>query len=148
MTVGKSTNLEQGRADLIKFANLDVAENNDVTAFNLRALVEFRVSSKDCETSKQFARQAADLGATADTFIVNGSIWVECGDIKGGTEYFENALRLIPNDSGWNLTKRLVPMHYLQDGFDKIDRMVEPQIDAIDIPPEMFAFYALSKVKA
>ena len=147
MTVGKSTNLEQDRADLIKFANLDVAENNDVTAFNLRALVEFRVGSKNCETSKQFARQAADLGATADTYIVSGSIWVECGDLKEGTEFFEKALRLQPNDSGWNLTKRLVPMYYLQDEFDKIDRLVEPQIDAIDIPPEMLAFYALSKLE-
>ena len=34
----------------ISLAELDVAENNDVTAFNLRALVEFRVGSKDCET--------------------------------------------------------------------------------------------------
>ena len=143
MTLGKSTNLEQDRADPSKFANLDIAENNDVTAFNLRALVEFRVGSRHCETSKQFVRQAADLGATADTFIFSGSIWVECGDLKGGIEYFEKALRLEPNDSGWNLTKRLVPMYYLQDEFDKIDRMVEPQIDAIDIPPEMLALYAL-----
>ena len=37
-------------------------------------------------------------------------------------------------------------MYYLQDEFDKIDRMVEPQIVATDIPPEMLAFYALSKL--
>ena len=32
-------------------SELDVVENNDVTAFNLRALVEFRVGSRDCETA-------------------------------------------------------------------------------------------------
>ena len=38
-------------------------------------------------------------------------------------------------------------MYYLQDEFDKIDKLVEPQIDAVDIPPEMLAFYALSKLR-
>jgi len=147
MAVGKSTDVEKDRAELLELAELDVAENNDVTAFNLRALVEFRVGSKDCETSKRFARKAADLGATVDTYVVSGSIWVECGDLKQGTEYFEKALRLQPNDNGWNLTKRLVPMYYLQDEFDKIDKLVEPQIDAVDIPAEMLAFYALSKLR-
>ena len=46
-------------------------------------------------------------GATVDTFIVGGTIWVECGDLKEGTQFFENALRLQPNDSGWNIAKRL-----------------------------------------
>ncbi len=43
---------------------------------------------------------------------------------------------------------RLVAMYYLQDEFDKIDRMVEPQIEVINIPPEMLPFYPLSKLKA
>ncbi|MGB0246860.1 MAG: adenylate/guanylate cyclase domain-containing protein, partial [Paracoccaceae bacterium] len=147
MAVGKSTDQEKDRAKLLELSELDVVENNDVTAFNLRALVEFRVGSKDCETSKKYARKAADLGATVDTYVVSGSIWVECGDLKQGTEYFEKALQLQPNDNGWNLTKRLVPMYYLQNEYDKINRLVAPQIDAIDMPPEMLAFYALSQLR-
>jgi len=147
MAVGKSTDQEKDRAKLLELSELDVVENNDVTAFNLRALVEFRVGSRDCETSKTYARKAADLGATVDTYIVSGSIWVECGDLKQGTVYFEKALQLQPNDNGWNLTKRLVPMYYLQNEYDKINRLVAPQIGAIDIPPEMLAFYALSQLR-
>ena len=64
--------------------------------------------------SKEYAQKAFDLGATVGTFIVSGSIWVECGDLKEGTQFFENALRLLPNDSGLSLTKRLIPMYYLQ----------------------------------
>ncbi len=147
MTVGKSIDLVQDKAQLIKLADLDVAENNDVTAFNLRALVEFRVGTKDCEKSKQYAKKAANLGATADTYIVSGSIWVECGDLKEGTRFFEKALRLQPNDNGWNLTKRLIPMYYLQGDYEKIDLLVEPHLDAVDIAPEMLAFYAFSKFR-
>ena len=65
------------------------------SAFNLRALAEFRLGSKDCDLSKEYAQRAYDLGATVDTFIVSGTIWVECGDLKEGTKFFENALRLI-----------------------------------------------------
>ena len=147
ITVGKSTDLAQDTAELIRLANLDIAENNDVTSYNLRALVEFRVGSKDCETSKQYAKKAAELGATADTYIVSGSIWVECGDLKEGTRFFEKALRLQPNDSGWNLTKRLIPMYYLQDDHKKIISLVERHLDAVDIAPEMLAFYAFAKLQ-
>ena len=127
--------------------DFDIAENKDVTSYNLRALVEFRVGSKDCKTSKQYAKKAAELGATADTYIVSGSIWVECGDLKEGTNFFEKALRLQPNDSGWNLTKRLIPMYYLQDEYKKIVSLVEPHLDAVDIAPEMLAFYAFAKLQ-
>jgi TolB-like protein len=146
ITVGKSTDVSKDAAELIRLADLDISENNDVTSYNLRALVEFRVGSKDCEKSKQYAKKAAELGATADTYIVSGSIWVECGDLKEGTRFFEKALRLQPNDSGWNLTKRLIPMYYLQEEYSKIVSLVEPHLDAIDVAPEMIAFYAFSKL--
>jgi hypothetical protein len=79
---------------------------------------------------------------------VSGTIWVECGDLKEGTQFFENALRLQPNDSGWNLTKRLIPMYYLQGEYEKINDLVEPHIDAVDIAPEMLAFLAFSTNEA
>ena len=146
--VGLAPDLEKNGAEIIRLSNLDVAENQDETAFNLRALVEFRLGSKDCDLSKKYAHKAYDLGATVDTFIVSGTIWVECGDLKEGTQFFENALRLQPNDSGWNLTKRLIPMYYLQGEYEKISGLVEPHIDALDIAPEMLAFYAFSTNEA
>jgi len=120
--VGLAPDLEKNGAEIIRLANLDIAENQDVTAFNLRALAEFRLGSKDCDLSKEYAQKAYDLGATVDTFIVSGTIWVECGDLKEGTKFFENALRLQPNDSGWNLTKRLIPMYYVQGEYEKNQR--------------------------
>ena len=146
--VGLAPDLEKNGAEIIRLADLDIAENQDVTAFNLRALAEFRLGSKDCDLSKEYAQKAYDLGATVDTFIVSGTIWVECGDLKEGTQFFENALRLQPNDSGWNLTKRLIPMYYLQGEYEKISGLVEPHIDALDISPEMLVFYAFSTNEA
>ena len=145
--IGLAPDLEKNGAEIIRLSNLDVEENQDVTAFNLRALAEFRLGSKDCDLSKEYAKKAAELGATADTFIVSGSIWVECGDLKEGTRFFEKALRLQPNDNGWNLTKRLIPMYYLQEEYSKIISLVEPHLDAIDVAPEMVAFYAFSKLQ-
>ena len=142
--VGLANDLEKNSAEIIRLSNLDVAENQDVTAYILRALVEFRLGSKDCDLSKEYAKKAYDLGATVDTFIVSGTIWVECGDLKEGTQFFEKALRLQPNDSGWNLTKRLIPMYYLSGEYNKIIGLVEPHINAVDIAPEMLAFYAFS----
>ena len=146
--VGLAPDMEKNGAEIIRLSNLDVAKNQDVTAYNLRALVEFRLGTKDCALSKEYAQKAYDLGATVDTFIVSGTIWVECGDLKEGTQFFEKALRLQPNDSGWNLTKRLIPMYYLQGEYDKISSLVEPHIEAVDIAPEMLAFYAFSTNEA
>ena len=146
--VGLAPDMKKNGAEIIRLSNLDVAKNQDVTAYNLRALVEFRLGTKDCDLSKEYAQKAYDLGATVDTFIVSGTIWVECGDLKEGTLFFEKALRLQPNDSGWNLTKRLIPMYYLQGEYNKIASLVEPHIGAVDIAPEMLAFYAFSTNEA
>jgi adenylate cyclase len=146
--VGLAPDLEKNGAEIIRISNLDVAENQDVTAYILRALVEFRLGSKDCDLSKEYAQKAFDLGATVDTFIVGGTIWIECGDLKEGTQFFENALRLQPNDSGWNIAKRLIPMYYLQGEYEKISALVEPHVNAVDIAPEMLAFYAFSTNEA
>lgn len=59
----------------------------------------------------------------------------------------EDILRLQPNDSGWNLTKRLIPMYYLQDDHKKIISLVEPHLDAVDVALEMLAFYAFAKLQ-
>ena len=87
--VGLAPDLEKNGAEIIRLADLDIAENQDVTAFNLRALAEFRLGSKDCDLSKEYAQKAYDLGATVDTFIVSGTIWVECGDLKEGTQFLK-----------------------------------------------------------
>lgn len=39
-------------------------------------------------------------------------------------------------------------MYYLQRKYEKIDQLVEPHLSAIDIAPEMLAFYAFSKNEA
>ena len=145
---GLSKNPEQDNAELIRLSDMDVKENNDVTAYVLKALVEFRVGSKDCELSKAYGQKAIDLGATVDTFVVNGTIWVECGDLAAGTKHFENALRLQPNDSDWFLTRRLVPMYYRQGSIEKIINLVEPNLNAIDLASELLVFYSFAKLEA
>ena len=39
-------------------------------------------------------------------------------------------------------------MYYLQGDYEKIDQLVEPHLNAVDIAPEMLAFYAFSKNEA
>ncbi len=56
--VGLSIDTEKDTNELIKLSNLDVAENQDVTAYNLRALVEFRLGSKNCDLSKKYAQKS------------------------------------------------------------------------------------------
>ena len=38
-------------------------------------------------------------------------------------------------------------MYYLQEEYSKIVSLVEPHLDAIDVAPEMVAFYAFSKLQ-
>ena len=126
----------------MKYADLDVFENNNPAAYALRGMVEQRFISKDCDKSLVFINKAIELGGTVDTYTIAGTIYRRCNEYEKSISNYKNALNLAPNDNGFFITKNLVASYYLASKFEEIDRLVSPKVNLKDIEASMLGIYS------
>ena len=140
--LGLSKDKKSDIKKLVEYSKADVAAFKDPGAYALRALVEFRYVTKDCEKSKSFLKKAIDAGGSVDTFSIAGSIYKRCSDLKSAISFYKNALQLAPNDNGFFITKNLLAAYYQNNDLDSIERIIVPKINVKDIDPVMLGFYS------
>jgi TolB-like protein/class 3 adenylate cyclase len=140
--LGLSQNKEEDVKQMLKYADLDVLEYKNPAAYALRAMVEQRFISKDCDKSLVFLNKAIELGGTVDTYTIAGTIYRICNEYEKSIKNYKNALNLAPNDNGFFITKNLVSSYYLANKFEEIDRLVSPKVNLKDIEASMLGIYA------
>ncbi len=140
--LGLSKDKKSDIKKLLEYSEADVAAFKDPGAYALRALVEFRYVSKDCEKSKSFLKKAIDAGGSVDAFSIAGSIYKRCSDLKSAISFYKNALQLAPNDNGFFITKNLIAAYYQNNDLDSIERTIVPKLNVKDIDPVMLGFYS------
>ena len=118
-----------------------------VNALHFKGIVELVFLSKDCDVAKDYAKQAIELGRTVDAYTTTGTIYFLCKDYDLSIKSFRNALAVVPNDNGWFITRYLVPSMYRGGYLDGIKTILEPIIDATDIPANLLAYYSFIKIK-
>ena len=116
-------------------------------ALHLKGIVELVFLSKDCDVAKKYAKQAMELGRTVDAYTTTGSIYFLCKDYDLSIESFRNALAVVPNDNGWFITRYLVPSMYRAGYLEGIKTILEPIIDATDMPANLLAYYTFIKIQ-
>ena len=132
---------------MIKYADLDISSYKDQAGYALRAVIEFRYVSKDCEKTKSFVKKAIDAGGSVDTFTIAGSIYQRCGDIKSAISSYKNAFRLAPNDNGLFITKNLIVGLYQNNDLDSIERIIVPKLNIKDFDPVILGFFSYVLLK-
>ena len=126
----------------------DVLESDlRVNALHFKGIVELVFLSKDCDVAKDYAKQAIELGRTVDAYTTTGTIYFLCKDYDLSIKSFRNALAVVPNDNGWFITRYLVPSMYRGGYKDGIKTILEPIIDATDMPANLLAYYSFIKLK-
>ena len=141
---------EEPSKDIEKLDKLldDVLESDlRVNALHFKGIVELVFLSKDCDVAKDYAKQAIELGRTVDAYTTTGTIYFLCKDYDLSIKSFRNALAVVPNDNGWFITRYLVPSMYRGGYIDGIKTILEPIIDATDMPANLLAYYSFIKVK-
>ena len=118
-----------------------------VNALHFKGIVELVFLSKDCDVAKDYAKQAIELGRTVDAYTTTGTIYFLCKDYDLSIKSFRNALAVVPNDNGWFITRYLVPSLYKGGYKDGIKTILEPIIDATDMPANLLAYYSFIKLK-
>ena len=113
-------------------------------ALSLRGLSELVFYSKDCEIARSFTQKSVEANASVDAYTQAGTADFLCKDFQSSIQNFENALRLVPNDNGWFITRYLGATLYNADKTEKILELLKSNIDASDMPANLLAYYAYS----
>ena len=111
-------------------------------AFAARSMIGIRFLNRTCEQSLMDLEKAAENGSTVDTLTIAGDVYERCGDIKSGIEAKKDALSLVPNDTGWFITRNLVMSLYKDNQISEIYKVIGKDIEAEDMAPRILAIYA------
>jgi tetratricopeptide (TPR) repeat protein len=82
------------------------------------------------------------LGGSVDAFTTAGVVYFLCKDYPKSIASFQNALRLVPNDNGWFITRYLGTTLYRAKDFSSLQKLIEEDIDSEDMPPVLIAYYS------
>ena len=117
-------------------------EPENIETLHLRGVAELNYFSKDCDTSKSFSERAIELGGSVDAFTTAGVVYFLCKDYSKSIGSFQSALRLVPNDNGWFITRYLGTTLYRAKDFNRLEKLIEDDIDSEDMPPVLMAYYS------
>ena len=116
-------------------------------AYAVRAFVGLSLLNTGCEDALTNVIKAEESGSTADTLQIVGRVYALCGDLNKAIRSTRNALKLVPNDTGWFITGALVNNLYLTGQIEEIYKLIGKNIEAKDMDQNVLAIYAFLEHK-
>ena len=116
-------------------------------AYAVRAFVGLSLLNTGCEAALTNVIKAEESGSTADTLQIVGRVYALCGDLNKAIRSTRNALKLVPNDTGWFITGALVNNLYLTGQIEEIYKLIGKNIEAKDMDQNVLAIYAFLEHK-
>jgi TolB-like protein len=107
-----------------------------------RALIGLRVLKTGCEASLNDIVKSEEKGSTVDTLTIASAVYANCGDLNKAIDSNRSALKLLPNDTGWFVTARLVVLLYQTGQIDEIYNLIGKNIEAKDMEYRVLAILA------
>ncbi len=108
-----------------------------------RALIGLRVLKRGCEAALNDTIKSEENGSTVDTLTIASAVYANCGDLKRAIDSNRSALKLLPNDTGWFVTARLVVLLYETGQIEEIYKLLGKNIEAKDMEYRVLAILAL-----
>ena len=124
--LGLSQNKEEDIARLDYISNNIVKTKGNDDAHLMRAEVEFRFLSKDCDVAISHINEALSINSINPDVLKVGAILLEkCGMEEKAVGLNYEALRLMPNDVQHMVKMQLAPQLYILDRKDEITTLLK-----------------------
>ena len=131
--LGLSQNLDDDLNELDIVTMRHIKNKGDNEAYALRGFSDALYLSKDCNIAKEYIEKAIQLGGSVDVFTIAASTYNICKEPEKSIEYGMKALKLMPNDNGYFVTRQLVRRLYKLDRIDEIETLMGKKIYNEDI---------------
>lgn len=116
-------------------------------ALSLRGISELVFYSRDCKIARSFTKRSIEANASVDSYTTAGVVDFLCKDYPSSIQNFESALRLVPNDNDWFITRYLGATLYNANKTKAIIELLQSNIDAVDMPPNLLAYYSYAMLQ-
>ncbi len=108
-----------------------------------RALIGLQLLKTGCEAALKDMIKSEEIGSTVDTLSIASAVYANCGDLRKAIDSNRSALKLLPNDTGWFVTARLVVLLYETGQIEEIYKLLGENIEAKDMEYRVLAILAL-----
>ena len=149
INLGLSTDKEADLKEIARLIEESFLENkvDKAHAFAARALIGLMYLQRSCQDSINDADEALNISGTVDILTITGYVYGNCDRHKKAVEILRRALRLVPNDNGWFITRNLVQELFKNKQYKEIYTLVADKIESVDMKPSVLAIFSYLEYK-
>ena len=149
INLGLSTDKEADLKEIARLIEESFLENkvDKAHAFAARALIGLMYLQRSCQDSINDADEALNISGTVDILTITGYVYGNCDRHKKAVEILRRALRLVPNDNGWFITRNLVQELFKNKQYKEIYTLVADKMESVDMKPSVLAIFSYLEYK-
>ena len=142
--VGLSENKKEDIKKLVEFSDQALKLERNAGTHTLRAIIEANVL-KNCDKAISHADKISELNAGAISLQISGVSYIGCGAFEKGIVNLKRALKIVPNDTDFNITKNLLTALIMNENFTEAILLSQPTL-VKNVPiTYILSAYALAK---
>ena len=142
--VGLSENKKEDIKKLVEFSDQALKLETNAGTHTLRAIIEANVL-KNCDKAIFHADKISELNAGAISLQISGVSYIGCGAFEKGIANLKRALKIVPNDTDFNITKNLLTALIMNENFREAILLSQPTL-VKNVPiTYILSAYALAK---
>ena len=142
--VGLSENKKEDIKKLVEFSDQALKLERNAGTHTLRAIIEANVL-KNCDKAIFHADKISELNAGAISLQISGVSYIGCGAFEKGIVNLKRALKIVPNDTDFNITKNLLTALIMNENFKEAILLSQPTL-VKNVPiTYILSAYALAK---
>ena len=142
--VGILENKKEDIKKLVEFSDQALKLERNAGTHTLRAIIEANVL-KNCDKAIFHADKISELNAGAISLQISGVSYIGCGAFEKGIVNLKRALKIVPNDTDFNITKNLLTALIMNENFKEVILLSQPTL-VKNVPiTYILSAYALAK---
>ena len=143
LLLGLSTDKEKDLEKLRFYVEDNLLAPSKSDGYAAKALIGLYFLELGCVEAEKNVDISLEYSSTVDTLTIAGVVYSMCGNLEKAIKSTYSALRLVPNDTGWFITRNLSTQLFKIGRREELYKFLSDRIDAEDMKRDVLTLYAV-----
>ena len=141
--LGLSKDKEKDLEKLRFYVEDNLLAPNKSDGYAAKALIGLYFLNLSCEEAEKNVDISLEYASTVDTLTIAGAVYSTCGNLEKAIKSTYSALRLVPNDTGWFITRNLSTQLFKSGRREELYKFLSDRIDAEDMKMDVLTLFSV-----
>ena len=141
--LGLSKDKEKDLEKLRFYVEDNLSAPNKSDGYAAKALIGLYFLNLGCEEAEKNVDISLGYASTVDTLTIAGAVYSTCGNLEKAIKSTYSALRLVPNDTGWFITRNLSIQLFKSGRREELYKFLSDRIDAEDMKMDVLTLFSV-----